>query len=92
MKAGILTDFKTLSTLRMEFITGAYGMLGCQFQAFRSLQPWRPYDESPLCEPSQKGGFLLCLQLQSQTFFFSVRVNFFGPRPVPLWEPSHMGW
>ena len=41
--------------------------------------------------PSQKGGFLVCLQLQSQTFFASGRVNFFGPRPLPLWLPSQLG-
>ena len=47
--------------------------------------------QSALCDPSQKGGFLECLQLHSQTFFGSVSVNFLGPRPVPLCEPSQLG-
>ena len=48
-------------------------------------------NQSALWLPSQKGGFLVCLQLQSQTFFASGRLNFFGPKPVPLWLPSQFG-
>ena len=40
--------------------------------------------QSALWLPSQKGGFLVCLQLHSQTFFASGRLNFFGPSPLPL--------
>ena len=36
------------------------------------------------CDPSQKGSLQECLQLQMATVFSSVRVNFFGPSPVPL--------
>lgn len=46
---------------------------------------------SVLWVPSQKGGFFVCLQLHSHTFLASGRVNFFGPKPVPLWLPSHIG-
>ena len=44
------------------------------------------------CEPSQKGGFAVCLQLHSATVFSSVKENFIGANPVPLCEPSQNGW
>ena len=48
-------------------------------------------NQSALWLPSQKGGFLVCLQLHNQTFLASGRLNFFGPNPLPLWLPSHIG-
>ena len=47
---------------------------------------------SVLWEPSQSGGFAVCLHWHHQTVFFSATSSFTGCRPVPLWEPSQNGW
>lgn len=44
------------------------------------------------CVPSQKGAFLECLQAHQATVLASVICTRFGPRPVPLCEPSQNGW
>ena len=44
------------------------------------------------CVPSQNGGFLVCLQPQKATRFFSVNSTSIGENEVPVWEPSQNGW
>ncbi len=42
--------------------------------------------------PSQNGGFLVCLQPQKATRFFSVNSTSIGENEVPVCEPSQNGW
>jgi hypothetical protein len=49
------------------------------------------YDNRP-CVPSQNGAFAECLQPHHATVFASVILTSFGPRPVPLCDPSQNGW
>jgi hypothetical protein len=44
-----------------------------------------------LCEPSQSGGFAVCLHWHHQMVFFSATSYCTGCRPVPLCEPSQNG-
>jgi hypothetical protein len=41
--------------------------------------------------PSQNGGFLVCLQPQKATRFFSVNSTSIGENDVPVCEPSQKG-
>jgi hypothetical protein len=43
------------------------------------------------CVPSQNGGFLVCLQPQKATRFFSVNSTSIGEKDVPVCEPSQKG-
>jgi hypothetical protein len=46
-----------------------------------------------LCEPSQNGAFVLCLQPQSHSFCGSETLNRTGVNsPAALCEPSQNGW
>ena len=47
---------------------------------------------SLLCEPSQKGASPVCLHMHQATLPAAAMLTFFGPRPVPWWEPSQKGW
>lgn len=44
------------------------------------------------CVPSQNGGFLVCLQPQKASRFFSVNSTSIGENDVPVCEPSQKGW
>jgi hypothetical protein len=48
-------------------------------------------DQSLLWEPSQSGDFPVALHPQKNTFLLSSDVNFWGAKPVPLWDPSQNG-
>ena len=41
-----------------------------------------------LCEPSQSGALLLCLQVHQAMRLASVTSFLIGVKSVPLWEPS----
>jgi len=43
------------------------------------------------CDPSQNGGFAVCLHMHHATFFFSVISTFTGEKPLPLCAPSQNG-
>ncbi len=44
------------------------------------------------CDPSQNGGFAVCLHMHQATFFFSAISTFTGVKPFPLCDPSQNGW
>jgi hypothetical protein len=45
-----------------------------------------------LCEPSQSGLFLVCLQAQKNAFLSASAVQAMGEKSEPLCEPSQKGW
>ena len=51
---------------------------------------WNYYNS--LCEPSQKGGFFVCLHMHIAAVLDSLALKTDGEKLVPLWKPLHQGW
>jgi hypothetical protein len=78
-----IVSFRKVASVR-DIRAGFISYDAKKARAIRTTPGQATAEGRPPCEPSQKGGFFVCLQLQSQTVAAFSNVNFMGAMPLPL--------